>query len=132
MRQRYSDGRHFGYARLVDAALIENAYRIFAKYPKHLAPTVASFDAEIELRKRVKTTRLRAIDCDDVEVVWWNATGDEHSLKHFLPRVLGCLGCHGILVADVRRKLEQFSFESWPPEEQDVVEALLTAAARKR
>jgi len=108
----------------MDKVLLENAYRVFAKYPKHLAPTVASFEADIALRKRVKSARLPALSCDDVAVVFWNATGDERSIKHFLPRVLECIGCGAILPADVRAKLRAFSFESWPQEERAVVESL--------
>jgi|GEM_PF-5870838 len=107
--------------------LAARAYAVFGRYPKKVTPTVATWLSETELRKRVKTTRLRALACEDVASVWWNATGDERSLKHFLPRVLECVGCRFVTLSDVQQRLRTLATDSWPDDEREVVREILAA-----
>jgi hypothetical protein len=109
----------------MDPTLIEDTYRVFAKYPKKVTPMVASWSSELALCKRVKATRLRALSCQDVASVWFNATGDERSVKHFLPRALECVKCGDLLIDDIRWKLGRLAVDTWPADEREIVAAIM-------
>lgn len=104
---------------------IQHAYAVFLPYRRKLTPTVAPWAAETERRKRMKHSRLRELTCEDVESVFWNATADQASFKHFLPRILECVACGTPTPRDLHAKLDALAFETWPDEERGAVGALL-------
>ncbi|HWL89016.1 MAG TPA: hypothetical protein VNO21_24595, partial [Polyangiaceae bacterium] len=85
--------------------IIQRAYAIFRRYPRKFSAATmhwTSDDPEIRaIQRRVKETKLAALDADTVQKVIWNATATAQSLKHFLPRVLECIADGSLPVSDL-------------------------------
>lgn len=111
--------------------IIQSAYAVFHKYPLKFSPSTmhwTSEDPEIRgIQRHVKATALNCLDPETLREVIWNATTDERSFKHFLPRVLECISTGSWSLSDVGARLQPEAIRLWPEDEAHVVRDFLAA-----
>jgi hypothetical protein len=71
---------------------------------------------------RVKESALDSLAPETLRNVVWNATADERSLKHFLPRVLDCIDSGTLSVGDLAVRLQPEAIRDWPEDETRVLQ----------
>ncbi|MBL9037369.1 MAG: hypothetical protein JNG84_02535 [Archangium sp.] len=110
---------------------VQRAYAVFRAYRRTLSPTTSYWtmdDPEIRaIQRRVNDTALTSLDPETLRNVVWNATGDERSLKHFLPRVLDCIDSGTLSIGDLTVRLEPVAIRDWPEQEARVLRDFLVA-----
>ena len=112
--------------------VIENLYRVFAKYP--INTTISGCPCCVsDVQKQVLHTKsLRDLSTEDLEQYTFKAMttwGDVKDFKHYLPRILELFTTHEFCVdiAVIFGKLQYAHWQAWPHDEHEAITAFLYA-----
>lgn len=104
------------------SAPIAAAYRAFRDYPCVLSPSSMQWTRAnpevLSLEEQVLATPLRELDAQTLRRVFWNATADERSIKHFVPRVVECIAEGTMTLADLTTRVRAETIATWPEAER--------------
>lgn len=104
---------------------IVHLYSVFARYPLNPEMDGCSHCVSEEEQAILKTKPLRELTADELASFMWSSIltfGDEHDLKHFLPRILELMAVgtdYFPIDAEIcLGRLREAGWNNWPVEEQ--------------
>jgi hypothetical protein len=113
--------------------LLNNAYKVFARYRRPLALDASPLRDPEKLLRQLTDRPLRLLDVEHVQEYASAAlttVGTVEDYKHFLPRLLDLAVGSGVVEPEIiALKLEGAEWRAWPKKEQQILEEIFVQAA---